>query len=161
MGTQPPCRFLTLLLLLFLSGLGVAEDWIYRIRPGESLSVISARYLLPDITPVQLQSHNQIEKDREIPIGTEIRIPLEWLQHAPAGVQVVFLRGEVALFRDVSPDSRPLQMDDRHVFLFPVTMISRRVDAGLKVNVAELYEKAIEEIRPDLAGRYKPEPPIR
>ena len=107
-------RFLLILLaLLFLPGLASAEEWVYRIRPGENLSVISARYLLPEITPAQLQSHNNIEEDREIPIGTEIRIPLGWLQQAPAGVQIVFLRGEVALFRDGLVDSQPLRIDDK------------------------------------------------
>ncbi|MEN8166963.1 MAG: FecR domain-containing protein [Pseudomonadota bacterium] len=90
---------LFLLLLLFLPALLQADDFVYRIRPGETLSGISARFLKPEITPTQLQAHNNIEKDRTIPIGTEIRIPLEWLQQAPAAAQVVFLRGEATLFR--------------------------------------------------------------
>ena len=65
------------------------------------------------------------------------------------------------IYQDRRGRSRALQMDDRHVFLFPITMISRRVDVGLSVDVAALYEKAINEIRSDLEQRHLPEPLIR
>ena len=65
------------------------------------------------------------------------------------------------IYSDEHGRSRALQMDDRQVFLFPITMISRRVDAGLEVDIAKLYETAVDEIRADLNRRYKPEPPIR
>ncbi len=93
------CRVAFLMVLLLSPAMLQAEDWIYRIRPGETLSAISARFLLPDISTAQLQAHNKIEKDRAIHIGAEIRIPLEWLLQSPARAEIVILRGEVSLYR--------------------------------------------------------------
>ena len=98
--------------LLFFPVLLQAGDWIYRIRPGETLSAISARFLLPEINTAQLQAHNKIEQDRAIPVGSEINIPLEWLLQAPVGAEIVFLRGQVDLYRDGSTDPLTLEISD-------------------------------------------------
>ena len=58
------------------------------------------------------------------------------------------------IYKDELGRSRALRLDQSEIVLFPITIISRRVDAGIRVNVAELYEKAIEKIRPALARRY-------
>jgi len=142
---------LLLLTLLFLTSLAKAEDWIYRIRPGENLSVISERYLSAEITPAQLQSHNHIEQDRDIPIGTEIRIPLEWLQQAPAGVQVVFLRGDVSLFRNGVTDSRLLGTDDilkagDRVVTGPYAVLSLRFADGSRLLLGPDSEVGLDTI---------------
>lgn len=106
-------KFLFLLVLLFFPALLQAEDWIYRIRPGETLSAISTRFLLPEFSTAQLQAHNNIEDDRGIPVGTEIRIPLEWLLQSPAGARIVFLRGEVDLYHVDDTVAATLKIDDR------------------------------------------------
>lgn len=48
--------------------------------------------------------------------------------------------------------SRALTEPGTGEFLFPVTMISRRVEAGIDVNVREIYERAVGMAR-DLKGR--------
>ncbi|MFT5481505.1 MAG: hypothetical protein ACI9GW_000147 [Halieaceae bacterium] len=44
--------------------------------------------------------------------------------------------------------SRALQLDTNENFLFPMTMISRRVEAGAKVSVQSIYDKAVGIITP-------------
>ncbi len=93
-------RFLTAisLLILILSSVQ-AEDWVYRMRGGDSLSKISAQYLKNEISTVRLQYYNQIENPTRIPLGTEIKVPLEWLQLTPSPAEVLSLEGEVSIVR--------------------------------------------------------------
>ncbi len=44
--------------------------------------------------------------------------------------------------------SRALQLEETENLLFPITMISRRVEAGSRVKVEQVYEKAAAIIRP-------------
>ena len=127
-------RIFCLAVLVCLPLLLQAEEWIYRIRPGETLSGISARYLRPEISAAQLQVHNKIEKDRAIPIGTKILIPLEWLLQSPAGAEVVFVRGEVLLYRAGSQEPIPL---DNQASLALNDRITTGADAVLSIRFAD------------------------
>jgi len=116
--SSPFPRLLLTLLLLTLCTLAQGEEWVYRMRAGETLSGISARFLRPGITPAQLQAHNQIIKDRQIPIGTEIHVPLAWLKQSPAQAEVLFLHGQVSLVRGgIAPRTltapEPLRVGDQ------------------------------------------------
>ncbi|MBA1444456.1 MAG: hypothetical protein M3H12_00610 [Chromatiales bacterium] len=54
-------RFITAISLLILALPSVqAEDWVYRMRSGDSLSKISAQFLKNEISTVRLQYYNQI-----------------------------------------------------------------------------------------------------
>jgi hypothetical protein len=76
-----------------------SEDWAYRIHEGENLTLVAERFLKSDFTPEQLQIYNGIANDREIPIGTEIRVPIDWLKEVLAGVKVNYVRGDAGLRR--------------------------------------------------------------
>lgn len=60
-----------------------------------------------------------------------------------------------AIYKDQRGRSRALRLDHSSHFLFPVTMISRRVTVGIKVNVHQLYQKAIDNMKPFVG-----EPPL-
>jgi hypothetical protein len=85
--------------LIFLSSLVLAEDWTYRMHQGDTLTELSQRFLKPEFTPEMLQVYNGIIKDREIPIGTEIRVPVDWMSQKLAGVEVRYAFGDTKLFR--------------------------------------------------------------
>lgn len=87
------------LLLSLLSGRLPAEDWIYRLHRGDTLTLVAERFLKPRFTAAQLQVYNGILKDREIPVGTEIRVPIDWLSQALAGVEVRYVFGQAQLYR--------------------------------------------------------------
>lgn len=93
----------TIPLLLFLwatlTSQTWAEDWAYRIHEGENLTLVAERFLKGEFTPDQLQIYNGIANDREIPIGTEIRVPIDWLKEVLAGVKVNYVLGEASLQR--------------------------------------------------------------
>ena len=52
------------------------------------------------------------------------------------------------IFEDKYGRSRALRLGSSDNFLFPITMISRRVEAGAQVDVTAVYEKAYKIIDP-------------
>ncbi len=52
------------------------------------------------------------------------------------------------IYEDRYGRSRALQLGSSDNFLFPITMISRRVEAGAQVDVTAVYEKAYKIIEP-------------
>lgn len=59
------------------------------------------------------------------------------------------------VYEDREGRSRALQLGSTRNFLFPITMISRRVDVGIAVDVRALYAKARAEMEPYVLNRYR------
>jgi hypothetical protein len=59
------------------------------------------------------------------------------------------------IYEDREGRSRALQLGETQNFLFPITMISRRAEIGIKVNVTEIYAKAVSEMEPYVSRRYR------
>jgi len=59
------------------------------------------------------------------------------------------------IYEDEEGRSRALQLGPTQNFLFPITMISRRVEVGIKLNVADVYAKAVAEMEPFVGTRYR------
>ncbi|AWV06786.1 FecR family protein [Marilutibacter maris] len=90
---QSTCLFAPLLMLLPV--LAAAADWNYRVRPGDTLWDLSARYLRTDVGWQRLQMHNAIVDPYRLPPGSRLGIPVEWLRVGPVPARLVALRGEV------------------------------------------------------------------
>ncbi len=60
------------------------------------------------------------------------------------------------VYEDPEGRSRALRLGETRNFLFPVTMVSRRVAAGIDVKVADVYAKAVAEMAPYVGERYRP-----
>lgn len=107
-------RITGLLSLLFAiySNQAWSEDWIYRLHEGENLTLVKERFLKPEFTPEQLQVFNGIEEDREIPVGTEIRVPIDWMKDQLAGVEVNYVFGEATVARRGSSISEVVEAGD-------------------------------------------------
>ena len=87
-------RCCVLSLLLACSPLASAEDWNYRIRPGDTIWDLAGEYLKPGIPWQRLQAHNRIPNPYQLPPGSTIRFPLAWLHLQPARARVVAIRGQ-------------------------------------------------------------------
>jgi len=59
------------------------------------------------------------------------------------------------IYEDREGRSRALQLGETQNFLFPITMISRRAEIGITVNVAEIHAKALAEMEPYVSRRYR------
>lgn len=83
-----------LLLLLACSPLASAEDWNYRVRPGDTIWDLAGEYLKPGIPWQRLQAHNRISNPFQLPPGSTLRFPLAWLHLQPARARVAAVRGQ-------------------------------------------------------------------
>ena len=84
-----------LLLVLALACVpAFAEDWVYRVRPGDTLWDLGGAYLKPGVDWHRLQQHNRIADPYRLAPGTRLRIPLTWLRQQPARARVVALIGK-------------------------------------------------------------------
>lgn len=87
-----------LILLLWAQGAAFAEEreeWLYSFQKGDNLWNLTARFLIDQSYWVRLVRLNHIKRPREMPPGSQVRVPLAWLKVQPAAVQVVNLRGQV------------------------------------------------------------------
>ncbi|MCF7222709.1 FecR family protein [Marilutibacter chinensis] len=80
---------------MLLPVVATAADWTYRVRPGDTLWDLGARYLRADIGWQRLQMHNAISDPYRLPPGSRLDIPVEWLRVDPARARLVAVRGEV------------------------------------------------------------------
>ncbi len=92
-------------LALLLFGLGLplkasAEEWVYTVRPGDSLWRIANTYLISPEYWSKVKELNNIDEARHLPPGTRLRIPVEWLKQKSVSATVVNFRGSVHLIRD-------------------------------------------------------------
>ena len=90
-------KCLILLLLLMGAPIAYAEDWSYRVRPGDTIWDLASEYLKPGIPWQRLQVHNRIANPYQVPPGSTIRFPVAWLHLQPANARVVAVRGEATV----------------------------------------------------------------
>ena len=81
-------------MLLLASWSVQAQEWVYRVRPGDTLWDVTGAYLKPSIPWQRLQEHNRIANPYQLPPGSTLRIPLQWLDRQPANARVVALQGD-------------------------------------------------------------------
>lgn len=88
-------RLLMLVALLLGAFPLLAQDWTYRVRPGDTLWDLGARYLKPSVPWEQLQAHNRVADPYRLPPGSQLRFPVAWLAVQPVPARVLATRGRV------------------------------------------------------------------
>lgn len=86
---------LALWALAAVCGPASAQDWSYRVRPGDTLWDLGAKHLKSGIDWRRLQQHNGIADPYHLPPGTRMRFPIGWLRIEPAKARVIAVRGAV------------------------------------------------------------------
>ena len=62
------------------------------------------------------------------------------------------------IYRDKKGRSRALRYREEDIYVFPITLISRRLSAGAALSVASLFEEQLQKQRPKLPGaRWMPD----
>lgn len=82
-----------LLFLLAAAASVQAQEWAYRVRPGDTLWDVAGAHLKPSIPWQRLQDHNRIANPYQLAPGSTLQIPLAWLDRQPARARVVAVRG--------------------------------------------------------------------
>ncbi len=98
-------------LLVLLHAAAVANDWIYTVRPGDTLWTLSETHLGSMKYLDALQRHNNITDPQQIAPGTRLKFPVAWLKHQPATAAVVSLQGEASLVSALDGSTRPLTVN--------------------------------------------------
>ncbi|MFK7730631.1 MAG: FecR domain-containing protein [Pseudomonadales bacterium] len=102
------CRVLAAIALLMMPTLSVAEDWLHTVRPGDSFWTICAELVEEPLCWQKLPAHNpQVTDPRQLPPGSQVKIPVEWLKAPPVPAAVEFVRGEAFLERRSGERKRP------------------------------------------------------
>jgi hypothetical protein len=86
------------MLLSFSTG-SHASDWVYTVRPGDSIWQLSQQYLKEPNRWPEVQQRNNVTEAQAMQPGTRLSIPVEWLKHQPKAARIVASHGEVALIR--------------------------------------------------------------
>lgn len=81
------------LLALLSAATSHAQDWRYRVRPGDTVWDLSGKYLRGDVPWQRLQDYNRIADPYRLPPGTLMRLPVAWLKVQPAKATVVGVHG--------------------------------------------------------------------
>ncbi|WP_434644734.1 FecR domain-containing protein [Achromobacter piechaudii] len=101
------CRALSSLVLLSCLGLAsvahsqpagaLGDDFIYRIRQGDTLIDLASRYTRDQGNWARLQTLNKVIRPEQLPIGLELRIPLSMIPVRPAQARIVHVSGQAEL----------------------------------------------------------------
>jgi hypothetical protein len=74
-----------------------AEEWVYTMRAGENLWVLTERYCDSIARLREVQRLNRISDPYHVPPGTRVRFPLAWMKSTPGSVRVATLVGLVRI----------------------------------------------------------------
>jgi hypothetical protein len=102
-------------LLLLLPGTlpAMAQEWLYTVRPGDSLWAVAERYLSSADYLSRLQVLNHISDPAQLQPGTRLRIPVGWLKLQPAPVEVLHVRNDATVIRAATGDRETLAVGMR------------------------------------------------
>lgn len=140
-GRPARCRWanaaivLVLLVLPLLASVAQAQDWRYRVRPGDTIWELARVHLRADIPWQRLQTLNEVEDPWNMPPGTELRFPVTWLRVQPVKAQVMALQGTVSAYPADTPDrAEAVRIDMR---LGAGTALRTEADANLTLAFAD------------------------
>jgi hypothetical protein len=88
-----------LLCLVAASSIGAAaaQEWRYRVRPGDNVWDLAGKYVRSDIAWQRLQAHNDIDDPYRLAPGSVMRFPVAWLKQQPAKARVISVQGNATL----------------------------------------------------------------
>jgi len=69
------------------------DDWVYRVRPGDNLWMLTDTHLRNLNYVERVQTLNQIADPYLVPPGTHLRIPLRWFRRQSSAARVVAAGG--------------------------------------------------------------------
>lgn len=89
-----------LALLLTLPYGAQGGDWVYTVRPGDTIWQLSQQYLKDPNQWPEVQKYNKVDDAHVMQPGRQLSIPVEWLKHQPKPARVIESHGDVALIRN-------------------------------------------------------------
>lgn len=100
-------------LLAALAGPCAAKEWVYVARTGDNLWDLAVEYLVSMRYWGRFRTLNNVPNPRQMPPGTEVRFPVEWLRVESAPVLVVEEAGAVTVERSGGAGAQPVAVGER------------------------------------------------
>ncbi len=107
-----------------------AADWLYSIRPGDTLWDLCAKYTKKPDCWLNLGKANNVEFPRRLPPGYLIKIPVSWLKEQPLPVSVSYVKGQAYVTRPNEQTSEPIAIGDK----FPIGSTIRTGDGSMTLS---------------------------
>lgn len=115
---MPAFGFSLFLSLLFLFPVNsraelpkLLSDWEYEVKKGDTLWLLTERFLNDEYLAETLRTYNRVENPRQLPVGKILKIPLSWMRKKESYAVVVEVRG--APEHIVNRASRAVKVGDR------------------------------------------------
>lgn len=83
--------------LMLASPVASAADFVYRVKPGDSVIGISERWLVDPSLWRKVARHNRLRNPDRIDPGQEVRLPLAWLKLETTSAEIVESSGRVVI----------------------------------------------------------------
>ncbi|MBK8173917.1 MAG: FecR domain-containing protein [Rhodospirillales bacterium] len=112
----------------------LAQEWLYTVRPGDNIWLISEFYLRDTSFWRALQKLNAIADPLHLLPGEKLRIPVAWLKIQPVPVRIIATAGDVSALRAPQNDPRPVSTDD---LLYAGDEIRTGADGSITVEFAD------------------------
>lgn len=123
------------LLALLACAAAQAQEWRYRVRPGDTLWDLGRAHLRADVPWERLQAHNGIDDPLALPPGSVLRFPVDWLRVRPAPATVLALQGEASVHpAGAAHRAGPLQAGAR---VHAGSVVRTAADASLTLGFAD------------------------
>jgi hypothetical protein len=104
-------------------------DWVYMVKPGDTLSNISQTYLISTQKWPGLQKLNKLDEPKKLTPGTQLRLPVALLKREAVDAEVLNLQGPVTR----TPLNGAAQALDKATRLQKGDTIDTGVDATISI----------------------------
>ena len=138
-----------LLLLSIVARPTAAKDWVYSVKPGDSLWAICEAYAYYDKCWLELGAYNGLADDQLLSIGAQIRMPVEWLEVPVIAAHVHYYTGDVQIFDDqnqIKQLSRELQIDVGDRLIVKEGQLNIRFSDGSTLKLSPHSEIVIDAV---------------
>lgn len=105
--------FLFLGLTFFSCPNSFAADWLYTVRPGDTLWDLCQRYTKEPGCWYKLDKVNGVEFPRRLPPGFVVSFPVDWLKTVPTPVEVSFVDGNVSVRLRQGAEAQAVSVGDK------------------------------------------------
>lgn len=106
------CAPLLACLLFLFSPQTYAQEWVYTVVKGDTLSEFSQKHLYKTSYWKQLQKINNVIDPKRIPENTKLRVPIAWIKSQPASATIIKITGSAHIYRQGTPRSTPAAIDN-------------------------------------------------
>lgn len=77
-----------------------SADWVYTVRPGDTIWELSQQFLKDPNQWPEVQKYNNVDDAHVMQPGRQLSIPVEWLKHQPKAARIIESHGEVSVIRN-------------------------------------------------------------